>query len=109
MGIDAVKELRQWQRREAGLQEQALRAAAKAHDRLRRLDEERVAAEAVLADALEALATTGIARDQAAAFLGVSASALPSGSRPPGRRRSAQLTPTTSDTEPRPRPKPSAG
>ncbi len=87
MGTDAVKELRQWQRREAGLQEQALRAAAKAHDRLRRIDEERAAAELALADALKALAEAGISREQAATFLGIATAAMPPAPRAAGTRR----------------------
>lgn len=69
MGNDAVKDLREWQRREASVQEKALRAASKALDRLSQLDGQRAAAESALADALDALDATGINRDQCAAFL----------------------------------------
>lgn len=76
MGNDAVRDLRDWQRRQMGAQDRALRAAAKAHARLARLDEQRTDAADVLADAIEVLASTGISRDQAAAFLGVTPSQL---------------------------------
>lgn len=88
MGSDAVKDLREWQRREASVQEKALRAAAKAQERLIQLDEQRAGAEAALADALAELATAGIAREQAAAFLGVALSSFPNRSAT-GKRRPA--------------------
>lgn len=77
MGSDAVRDLREWQRRAAGAQEQALRSAAKALKRLADLEVQRVAAQQALAESLEALAATGVSRDQAAAFLGLAVSALP--------------------------------
>ena len=69
MGSDAVKDLREWQRREASAQEKALRVAAKAQERMVQLDEQRKDAEAALAESLDDLAATGITREQAAAFL----------------------------------------
>jgi hypothetical protein len=77
MGRDAVRDLRAWQREAAGVQEQALRAATKAHRRIEELDTLRVAAIETLVVALEELATTGVSRDQAAVFLGVEMGSLP--------------------------------
>lgn len=77
MGSDAIKDLREWQRRHASDQERALRAALKARTRLAKLDEQRATAQADLADAVEDLATAGVSRDQAAALLATTTSALP--------------------------------
>jgi hypothetical protein len=76
VSVDAVKDLREWQRREAGIQERALRATAKAHTRLGQLDEQRAVAALELARAVDELVTVGISRQQAAAFLGVTPSTL---------------------------------
>jgi hypothetical protein len=76
VSVDAVKDLREWQRREAGIQERALRAAAKTHTRLGQLDEQRAVAADELARAVDELVTVGISRQQAAAFLGVKPSTL---------------------------------
>ena len=77
VGSDALKDLREWQRRHASAQERALRSAIKARSRVDQLDEQRAAATADLVDALEALATAGVSREQAAALLGTTVSALP--------------------------------
>jgi hypothetical protein len=77
MGRDAVRDLRDWQRREATAQETALRKVAKAQQRLRQLDDHSVAARDSLATALEELAATGVTREQAAVFLGVAPASLP--------------------------------
>lgn len=90
MGSDAVKDLREWQRREASAQEKALRAAAKAQERLGQLDLQRKVAEVALAESLDELAVTGITREQAAAFLDVAPSSLPSRSGVSKRRPAAQ-------------------
>lgn len=96
MGRDAVRDLRVWQREAAGAQEQALRAAARAYRRIEVLDEQREAALESLSVALDELATTGVGRDQAAAFLGVDPAALSS------RRASRRGNAGASDPEPRP-------
>jgi hypothetical protein len=91
MGTDAVKDLRDWQRRAAGEQERALRAASKAHARMRRLDEQRAVAETELARAVDELVSTGVSRGQVAAFLGLELSSL--GSRPgAGKQRASRRT-----------------
>ena len=77
MGGNAVKDLREWQRRHASAQERALRSAVKAQDRLVQLEAQRVAASGELAAALETLAETGVNREQAAALLGVTPASLP--------------------------------
>ena len=96
MGRDAVRDLRVWQREAAGAQEQALRAAARAHRRIEVLDEQRVAALESLSVALDELAATGVGRDQAAAFLGVDVAALSA------RRASRRGTAGANDPETRP-------
>jgi hypothetical protein len=92
MSVDAMKDLWEWQRRAAGVQERALRAAAKAHTRLGQLDEQRAVAALKLARAVDELVTVGISRQQAAAFLGVTPSTLNPKSgmaKSPGRHKNA--------------------
>ena len=97
MSVDAVRDLRDWQRREASVQERALRAAAKAHTRLRQLDDQRAVAVVELARAVDELVAAGISREQASAFLGLDASALArklGPARPPsGGRKSTEASP----------------
>ena len=76
MGSDALRQLREWQRREAGAQDQALRAATRAWVKLERSDNERAAIVKELADAVASLESSGVPRDQAAALLGVSPTVL---------------------------------
>jgi hypothetical protein len=87
VGSDAVRDLREWQRRAASAQEQALRSAAKAQKRLADLAGQQETAHQALVESLEALAATGVSRDQAAAFLGVAVSVLPN--RTGGTKRAA--------------------
>ena len=96
MGRDAVRDLRVWQREAAGAQEQASRAAARAHRRIEALDDQRLAALESLSVALDELAATGGGRDQAAAFLGVDVAALSA------RRASRRGTAGANDPETRP-------
>lgn len=73
---DALKELREWQRQRAGEQDRAVRAAAKAWKRLDDLECEREATVGTVAAMVAELEATGVSRDQAAAFIGVTAERL---------------------------------
>jgi len=69
MGVDAVKDLRAWQREQASAQERALRTARKAKQLIDDLEEKRVAAMNGLATAVASLEKAGLTREQCASFL----------------------------------------
>lgn len=91
MGSDALKDLRSWQREHASQQEKALRAARRALHTVEDLDAKRCAAVEELMEALAALESTELSREQCAAFLDVTPSEL---SRLAGsRKRPASVVP----------------